>query len=84
MRGNTYNYFGRDNFKDRRNATESAGVHYDPESLLTGAEIAAGLGYSDRRVWPSEDIYREAVAGRMTPEQVAAIAPRVKIAPTAE
>jgi hypothetical protein len=75
------NYFQGDTFAERRNATPSAGVAYDPESLLTGAEIAAGLGYKDRRVWPDEETYKRAVEGRLTPEQVAAVAPRVKVAP---
>ncbi len=73
------NYFQGDTFAERRNATESAGVAYDPESLLTGAEIAAGLGYQDRRQWPDEETYRRALEGRFTPEQVASIAPRVKV-----
>ena len=72
------NYFATDNFAERRNATESAGVAYDPESLLTGGEEAAGLGYKDRRVWPSKEVFVRAVSGEYTPEQIAAIAPRVK------
>jgi hypothetical protein len=74
------NYFQGDTFAERRNATPSAGVAYDPESLLTGAEIAAGLGYRDRRVWPDEETYKRAVEGRLTSEQVAAVAPRVRVA----
>lgn len=74
----TLNYFRQDNFAERRNATESAGVGYDPESLLTGAEIAAGLTYHDKRQWPSEEVYKDAVAGKFTPEEIVSIAPRVK------
>ena len=59
------------------------GVAYDPESLLTGAEELAGLTYRDKRVWPSEEAYKRAVEGRLTPEQIAAIAPRVKVAAAA-
>lgn len=70
--------FKQDLFQERRNASESAGNPYDPESLLTGAEIAAGLGYYDRRHWPSRELYRLAVSGRLTPDEVAKIAPRVK------
>lgn len=74
------NYFQGDTFAERRNATPSAGVAYDPESLLTGSEEAAGLTYRDKRVWPDQETYRRALEGRLTPEQVAAVAPRVKIA----
>ena len=77
------NYFAGDTFQERRNATPSAGVAYDPESLLTGAEEAAGLTYRDKRVWPSEEAYKRAIEGRFTPEQIASIAPRVKVAQTA-
>ena len=73
------NYFQGDTFAERRNATPSAGVAYDPESLLTGAEAAAGLGYRDRRVWPDQETYKRALEGRLTPEQVAAVAPRVRV-----
>jgi len=74
------NYFQGDTFSERRNNSPAAGVAYDPNSLLTGAEIAAGLGYNDPRVWPDTETYRRAVEGRFTPEQVASIAPRVKVA----
>ena len=74
------NYFQSDTFSERRNSTPSAGVAYDPESLLTGAEEAAGLTYHDRRVWPSQALYQLAVEGKLTPSEVAAIAPRVKVA----
>ena len=74
------NHFTQDNFAERRNNSPSAGVAYDPESLLTGDEEAAGLTYRDKRVWQSEEAYREAVAGKYTPEQIAQIAPRVRIA----
>lgn len=73
------NYFQGDTFAERRNATPSAGVTHDPESLITGAEAAAGLTYRDKRVWPDEETYRRAVEGRLTPDQIAAVAPRVKI-----
>lgn len=73
------NYFQGDTFRERRNATISSGVAYDPESLLTGEEEAAGLGYHDKRVWPSHEAYQMAIEGKFTPEQIATIAPRVKI-----
>ncbi len=77
------NYFQTDNFRERRNSGESAGVRYDPESLLTGAEEAAGLGYHDKRVWPDAETYRLATEGKLTSEQIAQIAPRVRVAPKA-
>ena len=79
MTGVANNYFATDTFRERRNSQPGAGVAYDPESLLTGAEEKAGLGYRDKRVWPNEETYTRAVSGGMTPEQVAAGAPRVKI-----
>ncbi len=75
------NYFQGDTFAERRNATSFAGVAHDPESLLTGSEIAAGLTYADRRQWPDEATYRAAVEGRLTPEQVASVAPRIRTRP---
>lgn len=74
------NYFAQDNFAERRSGgSEAYGVHYDPESLLTGAEAAAGLTYKDKRIWPDSDTYRAAVAGRISPELIPSIAPRVRI-----
>lgn len=74
------NYFQGDTFAERRR-NPTPGVAYDPESLLTGAEIAAGLTYADRRQWPDEATYRAAVEGRLTPEQVASAAPRIRTRP---
>lgn len=71
--------FESDNFVERRTGgAESYGNAYDPESLLTGAEVAAGLGYADHRLWPSESQYRKAVAGRTAPEDIEGIAPRIQ------
>ena len=78
---NEANAFEQDNFLERRNATAAAGVAYDPESLLTGAEEAAGLGYRDKRVWPDQKTFIAAVAGTLTPEQIAEVAPRRKATP---
>lgn len=78
---NEANAFEQDNFRERRNSSPAAGVAYDPESLLTGAEAAAGLTYRDRRQWPSEEAYQNAVAGKLTPEEIAEIAPRRKKIP---
>jgi len=69
--------FEADNFAVRRTGgPNSYGVAYDPESLISGAEELAGLTYADKRLWPSREVYAAAVAGRLTPEDVLAIAPR--------
>ena len=76
------NYFQTDNFAARRSGAGEVnyGNAYDPESLLTGAEEAAGLTYRDKRIWPSTEVYREAVAGRISPDLIIpSIAPRVRI-----
>lgn len=71
-------FFVRDNFAARRNSGESAGVAYDPESLITGEEESRGLTYLDKRQWPDEATYRNAVAGRIPVDEIPVIAPRVK------
>ena len=56
--------FEIDNFAVRRSGgATSYGNAYDPESLLTEAESRAGLTYFDYRLWPTETLYRDAVAG---------------------
>ena len=64
-----------DSFTIRRSGN-GAGNPYDPESLLTGAEIAQGLGYGDQRDWPDTETYVRAVNGDITPSEVAYVAPR--------
>lgn len=75
------NYFQQDNFAARRSGAGESnyGVAYDPESLLTGAEAAAGLTYHDKRVWPGEETYRAAVSGKIAADLIPSIAPRVRI-----
>ena len=69
--------FESDNFVARRTGgADSYGNAYDPESLLTGAESAAGLTYTDKRLWPSQRLYDDAVAGRIAADYIPAIAPR--------
>lgn len=52
---------------------------YDPESLITGAEVAAGMTYENsRRDWASKQAYEAAANGEYTPELIAIIAPRTK------
>lgn len=68
-------YFERDNFTSRRTTGNNM---YDPESLLTGAEIEAGLGYGDLRQWPNQDTYDLAVHGLLPVDAIPTIAPRTK------
>lgn len=66
-------YFERDNFRSRRTTGHNL---YDPESLLTGAEVAAGLDYGHPRQWPDSKTYDRAVSGQIAPERIPDIAPR--------
>lgn len=57
--------FDADNFTMRR--TTGHNMH-DPESLISGAEIAKGLTYTNsKRLWLSETHYLAAVTGLITP-----------------
>jgi hypothetical protein len=50
---------------------------YDPESLLTGAEAAAGMTYTNsERVWPDAETRRKAARGQLTHDEIAQFAPR--------
>ncbi len=72
--GSTYkNVFADDNFASRRTTGHNG---YDPESLITGAEVAAGLTYYNPRVWPSIHDYLDAVEGYIDVNEVIALAPR--------
>jgi hypothetical protein len=67
--------FTKDNFKSRR--TTGHNLH-DPESLITGADIAAGFTYTNSaRDWGSQQEYTIAVLGHLTCEQIVCRAPRV-------
>ena len=56
------NCFTRDNFTSRR--TTGHNMH-DPESLISGAELARGLTYTNsRRAWRNEAQYLAAVTTR--------------------
>ncbi len=69
--------FEKDLFTERRSGTcYTSGNPFDPESLLTGAEMAAGLDYGDKRSWPNEALYRAAIGGQLTTDEIARIAPR--------
>lgn len=71
-------YFAEDKFSTRRSGTcFQSGNPYDPESLLSGFESARGCTYDNsRRNWPSESLYRRAVNGELTSEQILTWAPR--------
>ena len=71
--------FDSDNFTIRRASQIGAGNWYDPESLITGTEIARGLTPSNStRSWQSEQHYHRAVSQELTPEQIALTAPRIR------
>lgn len=54
---------------------------YDPESLLSGEEIASGCDYTNsRRRWSNLNEYEKACSGEITPEQILRIAPRMTCA----
>lgn len=76
-------FFENDLFALRRSGTAfAAGNPYDPESLLTGEEMAEGLDYDNsRRDWPNEDFYKLAVAGGMDTKSILQYAPRVPLKP---
>ena len=66
--------FEKDNFVERR----SIGNRYDPESLITQAEIDAGFTYKNsRRNWANEKHYQSATDGYMTIDEILRTAPRV-------
>lgn len=67
--------FENDNFASRRTTGNNM---YDPESLLTGAEIERGLTYYDKRVWPAPEVERLAIEGKMPIALIPTIAPRRK------
>lgn len=71
--------FDKDNFTLRR--TTGHNMH-DPESFITGGELAKGLTYTNsKRKWANENHYLAAVAGLITPEEIAKTAPRAFVTP---
>lgn len=70
-------YFAEDNFTSRRTTGHNM---FDPDSFITGKELEAGLTYGNSaRAFPTFDHYHQAVVGTYTPEEVAALFPRVRI-----
>ena len=71
--------FDSDNFTIRRASQIGAGNWYDPESLITGTEIARGLTPSNStRNYRNEAHYHASVSQALTPEQIALTAPRIR------
>lgn len=60
----------------RATGEKSYGNPYNPESLVSIGEDP--LGPYDHRLFPTLDDYKKAVAGKMTPDEILRIAPRVK------
>ena len=68
--------FDKDNFTSRRTTGHNM---YDPESLISGEEIEAGLTYlNSKRYWADEKHYLSAVDGTLSPDEILATAPRVR------
>ena len=75
--GSIESYFERDNFASRRTTGSNM---FDPESLLTGAEIAEGLDYGNSsRDYPSQATYDRIAHGDFPASDVPKLAPRVLI-----
>lgn len=68
-------YFMGDTFSQRRSNSESAGVAYDCESLLTGEEIAAGKSYGNPRL-QRNGAALDLMSGNIAVADVPGIAPR--------
>jgi len=67
-------FFDADNFTTRRTTGHNM---YDPESLITGAEVEKGFTYTNsKRNFRDYNHYVAAVIGDLTPEQIAEQAPR--------
>jgi hypothetical protein len=72
--------FESDNFVSRRTTGHNM---FDPESLISGAEIARGFTYTNsKRAWQSEAHYRSAVMGDIDTNAILKSAPRVCLIPS--
>lgn len=71
-------YFAEDNFVARRSGAgpSNFGNAYDPESLLTGGEIAAGKGYLNPREGKDDPLYLAAIAGKFPVAEISVLFPR--------
>lgn len=71
--------FQKDNFTLRRTTGHNM---YDPESLISGAEIDAGMTYmNSARDWKNLEDYIAAVSGQWTTDEILARAPRKILSP---
>ncbi len=67
--------FDNDNFTSRRTTGHNM---FDPESLISGKELAQGMTYQNsKRGWHNEKWYLAAVSGDLTTDEILEIAPRV-------
>lgn len=67
-------FFEKDNYAVRHTTGHNM---FDPESFITGEELARGLTYSNSaRVYHSYEAYVDAVTGFWTPEEIAELFPR--------
>ena len=62
----------------RSHCEGNVGPSYDPESLITGSEIAAGMTYYDKRDWPDIQTWKLACQGKLTTAAILRVAPRIK------
>ena len=69
--------FEKDNFANRRTTGHNM---YDPNSLMSGAEADKGMTYlNSKRLFPNLETELAAIDGRLTPEEILNVAPRVFI-----
>ena len=67
--------FDRDNYKLRHTTGHNM---LDPESLITGAELAEGMTYGNsHRDWLNVGSYKRACSGEMSTNDVLIVAPRI-------
>ena len=72
---NVKTYFAQDNFSSRRTTGHNM---LDPESFITGAELAQGFTYSNsHRAFDSQSLYDAVVSGDIAADLVPLFAPRV-------
>jgi hypothetical protein len=70
-----FDYFTKDNYALRHTTGHNM---LDPESLLTGAEIARGFTYDNsHRDYLRESAYLSCISGEVPTELIPYIAPRV-------
>ena len=71
---NVKQYFAQDNFSSRRTTGHNM---LDPESFITGAELAQGFTYSNsHRAFDSQSLYDAVVSGDIAAHLVPQFAPR--------